>query len=134
MTDITEWKASPRDKIDILLAEYETLRYELVHRSGLQGQTLGAAAAALAAIVVYGMTSEDYCTTGYLVALVLVFGFLVIRYLHLDICMQADRVKQIESSVNQLAGETLMRWESKFGIDQIGYLRRFRDIFLGRSK
>jgi hypothetical protein len=101
---------SPRDKIDVLLQEYNALRAEIVARLKNRFMILGY----VGAIVTYAVFQHE-------VPLEWRAGFAALAGLALLVTwlrgMQmigriARRIARIETRVNELAGEALLTWES----------------------
>jgi hypothetical protein len=101
----------PKDKIAILLKEYDSLRGETVSRTTNCYQLWAAAGAAMAWI-----TSRPIDWRLWILAITLALIFLgVFGALYRDINGLCERVSVIESKVNALAGEELLEWETRWG-------------------
>lgn len=116
------------EKIEILLAEYTVLHTKIVQMNGAMFQTYGIGAVAVTAIV--ALTYQASAVVG-LILLVLLPICLVIafRFTHVETVMTGARVREIEATLNALAGERLLVWHSDFGIVSTGYGSRLRRVF-----
>jgi len=128
MLDYSHEKFSDKEKIMILFKEYDTLRTEVISRSGGGYQVIAIFAGLIAAILAWGATHPPVATfwaaVGTLFAAAIFTAFIVFR----DIYVIAGRVAEIEKKINHLAGEQeLLIWESKRGSATSGLLlRRWR--------
>lgn len=98
-------------KINVLLSEYTTLREEILTRVGHRWQMLGLVGAILAFVATQGeiaLAGRAFLAYAGVVA-ILVLWLRSGQYLaHLS-----TRAAEIERHVNELAGDTLMAWESR---------------------
>ena len=113
-------KLSEKDKIQILLQEYGTLRSEIVSNGNRQFQI-----AALAGVLFTLTLSRPIERRFWIAALIGVialcyFGFAMIR----DIRRLARRVFELEAEINRRAGEELLVWESRWGAGVTGFVFR----------
>jgi hypothetical protein len=104
-------KLSPKDQINILLKEYDTLRAEILGRMNHRWQMLGL----IGAIVAF-ISAQSGAIAGRAIAGVMAVGLFGLwlnsgRY----VARLARRVSEIEKHVNGLAGENLLVWESQGG-------------------
>jgi hypothetical protein len=111
-------------KIQVLLAEYAALRAEVLSRSAQKFQVQTLAGTALVAIV--GLTGLLSAIS--LILLTILLTALGLRLLDQITRRLAARLREIETSVNGLAGETLLRWENESGVGPISYGERLKDI------
>lgn len=131
LSDLTQ-----KDRIQILLSEYATLRAELIARTGYGFQ---------AAIVAFGLITwlsqqDAVKTPGWVwvaapfVAIAIGIAIFVnVR----DLTRAAKRVAEIEQEVNSRAGEHILIWETLGGvIGQMGLAKSFITMVktLSRSK
>jgi hypothetical protein len=100
------------DKIQILLAEYGSLRTEVIHRTNNLYQ-LVAAGAVLFSVAVSRQRIDAvfWITVGLSITVVAAFAFLINR----DLDKAARRLRDLELDINTRAGETLMIWETRWG-------------------
>jgi hypothetical protein len=108
-------------KIQILLHEYNTLRAEVLSRYSAQFQSSTVAVGALIGLMV--AASNPGVGFNWLIILLLIatgpiYGG-VLFWIDIDIAKAAKRLREIETQVNSLAGETLLRWENKYGLGGI---------------
>jgi hypothetical protein len=100
-----------KEKAKVLLSEYDTLRAEILARTGNMYQLFGAAVAVLLWILT---NSWGWSTLRVLAALIILgggFSWLIDR----DIRKAAGRLRQIEHDINRRVGEDLLIWESRWG-------------------
>jgi hypothetical protein len=108
-----------KDKVQILLHEYDSLRLESQNRTS-NGFQLVAIAGAL--FVWLATTSiADYRLW---IGMVVTFGMIVVsnRFIYRDIRKAATRLREIERDINSRVGEDLLVWESRYGCDVTGYI------------
>jgi hypothetical protein len=109
---------SPKDKIQILLAEYAGLRMETIHRTNNLYQLIAALVVLLGFAT--SRTSFDWrfwLYSGSAATLSTAMGWLLYR----DTQRAAARVREIEAIVNDLAGESILEWETRWGGGAVGY-------------
>ncbi|WP_279684775.1 hypothetical protein [Bradyrhizobium sp. SSUT18] len=105
------------DKIWILLAEYNTLRAEVLAARSYMGQGAGIFAAAFMANIAFGYSAgKDY------LALTIILGIFVVAYFaalyawnEKNTISCTARLRNLESAINSLAGERLLVWETVHG-------------------
>src|SRR3984893_7165521 len=114
-------ETTTRDQIRILLAEYNTLRAEIIQRGSWQIQMWSVAGTVTVALlgfaVVYGAIWQSILLL--LFAISLFAGGIL--YNDQDIRFIAARVRELELEINQLAGRELLVWEGRSGLAVIGY-------------
>jgi hypothetical protein len=114
-----------KDRIQILLSEYSTLRAEIISRTA-NGFTLTTIGVTVLTWVIKEFTSNSpwYYWLGAL-TLFVVFGLGVFVNIR-DITRAARRVKALEHEINSRAGEHLLIWETLSGVaTRMGILRSF---------
>jgi hypothetical protein len=120
-----------KEMADILLAEYSTLRDELLQRNTVLNQTFAIGSAVVAAAL--SLLSSPIWAVGLILILVLpaplTFFALMLQY---DTEQAARRLREIESAVNELAGKELLVWETRNGILSISYIDRMKIVLSGR--
>jgi hypothetical protein len=101
----------PRVKIQVLLAEYATLRQEIVSRTGTRFALLGLLLGLSTFVVVprEGVAIFQY-TVGVLVLFILLLVWWRLAWL---IKQCTRRVAEIERKINGIVGEELLVWESR---------------------
>lgn len=101
-----------RDKIQVLLTEYTSLRTEIIHRVNNMYQLL----AVVGALCGWAVTREKFDVRWWAavvpVAIALIACWLM---LNSNIRRVAAHLREIECSVNARAGENLLVWESTWG-------------------
>lgn len=108
--------SSQFQKIQILLHEYDTLRNEVLSRYAAQFQSTG-----VLAIIIIGLTTV-LITQGAKITILVLIGITVMLYIgaqiwiDYDIAKAARRLREIEADVNSRAGETLLQWETVWGL------------------
>jgi hypothetical protein len=102
---------SARDKIQILLAEYNTLRAEVLMRGGTALQVTAIAAALLALLLQRDTDLRFWLGFGVLVCGVVTFTWIIAG----NIGKLAGRIRELEQDINTRAREPLLCWETKHG-------------------
>jgi hypothetical protein len=119
---------STNDKVLTLLAEYSSLRSEILQRNSTFNQYCVISVPASVAAVSFAYTA--FPPAG--IILFLVIGALlytVFRIIEFDTLAAATRVRALEKKLNEMAGEPLVTWETDCGLNTVGYRDRFRYIF-----
>ena len=101
-----------KEKIQILVAEYNTLRAELVACGNKIYNMLAVGSAILTSQIVNFDKPYFWITIGIGVFLIVVFALLNVR----DTRLLAARVKVLEREINTRTGESLLIWESQKGL------------------
>ena len=124
---------SPRDEIAILLAEYGTLRDELLQRNTILNQTFFIAATLGAALIGLLLTSLWVLAVVLIIfsPIPILITTLLIRF---DTYKAAARIRDIESAVNKIANKRLLIWETDNGRYKIGPLNRIRWLISGAEE
>jgi len=110
------------------LAEYNTLRTEILQRATAQIQICTVAGAVAVAVIGYAVQSKSWYVTGCLLPEA-IFLFIGMRFVHQDTKAAAERVVELERAVNTHLGEDALVWEQRFGLSRVGYLERWRKVF-----
>jgi tetrahydromethanopterin S-methyltransferase subunit G len=106
-------------KVQIILHEYNTLRAEVLSRYVAQFQAGGVASIVLLGVFsLFANQGFSYWYVGIGVLDGLLLGA-VLFWIDIDIAKAAGRLREIETQVNTVAGETLLRWENKYGLGGI---------------
>ncbi len=111
---------SEKDKIQILLAEYNTLRTELLNRHTAGFQMVAIGTAVLTWLAAQSIDAK-------FLVLSVVFSIVMacwIWVLYADIRRLGVRIRQLEEDVNRRAGEPLLIWESRWGGNVVGIWKR----------
>jgi len=119
---------STNDKVLTLLAEYSSLRSEIMQRNSVFNQYCVISVPASVAAVSFAYTA--YPPAGISLFLVICgLLYVVFRIIEFDTLAAAARVRVLEKKLNEMAGERLVTWETDCGLNTIGYHDRFRYIF-----
>lgn len=116
---------SAQDEITILLAEYATLRDELLQRNTMLNQMFAIAGTIGTAVVGLAVTSLWAVSIVLLLAspIPLVFFATMLRF---DTYAAGTRIREIEVAINEIAGRRLLVWETDHGRQVVGILDRIR--------
>lgn len=106
---------SRMEEVQILLAEYNTLRTELLQRNTTAHQALGVGGTALIAISAYVLTQKLLAGL-LLLAILVVLVWIVLRMFDFDSRQAAERIKELERAINERAGAKLLAWETNSGL------------------
>jgi hypothetical protein len=101
-----------REKIQIQLSEYNTLRSEILTRTnhGFQIASIGIALAGLL------LQKKEFDWPFWVALIILIVGIGTLLLFTIGIIGQAARqVQKLEASVNRRAGEILISWETVYG-------------------
>ena len=125
MNQPSSGEVSTEEKIKILLQEYTTLRQEIIARTSHGFQMLSVGAVLFSWIILTKTRDAVFW-------LILVFALSIfavgIWFTWRDIEKAAKRIRQLEQSINNRAGEELLVWESKWGSGRTGWFGRARPI------
>jgi hypothetical protein len=102
---------SNRDKIDILMKEYDTLRAEILHRSNTRFAFVGL----FGALATYALFKTDTHTVLTPALIIIAAIFLFFLWIHIGylIFRCSRRIAEIENQINSLADEQLLVWENR---------------------
>jgi len=116
LSDLTQ-----KDRIQILLAEYASLRYEILARTSYGFQIM-----AIFTWIV-AQSSGSLSNLFWIVLTVIGIGFCISIFVNIrDLKKAAYRVKELEHEINSRAGEHLLIWESLSGaLTRMGLIRSF---------
>jgi hypothetical protein len=114
-----------KDRIQILLTEYTSLRSELNARYSSGFVAIGWVT--IAAVWLLGQLTQPKLGCAFWIGLVilLVGALWSLRAIVFDVFNAARRVQEIEREVNDRAGERLLMWETERGGLTAHYWRRF---------
>ena len=99
-----------RDKIQVLLHEYDTLRTEGIYRNSAMFQLIGVGALLFCLLMQQGITYRWFVSLAVFLAVMFVFSY----FLGSDITRSARRVRELERDINARAGEELLVWENRW--------------------
>lgn len=124
---------SPQDEIVILLAEYGSLRNELLQRNTILNQTFFIAATLGAALIGLLLTSLWWLAVVLMIfsPVPILFTTLLIRF---DTYKAAVRVREIENTINAIAKKRLLVWETDNGRYKVGPLKRIKWVMSGAKE
>jgi hypothetical protein len=124
MADQHEESVGAHERIQVLFKEYDALRSSIIGRTSNGYQLWGIGAALLTYLMSRPIDLKFWLL---MVLFGLVFGafsWTTIR----DINKAAERLRELESSINGLAGGELLQWETRWGSGVTGYLGRARPL------
>ncbi len=100
------------EKIRILIAEYNTLRAEIIARAGHGYQMLGFGLTSI--VLLLSLSANKYVTWGvtFVVCILLPFGLWIFWR---ETMKEAKRIREIELDVNSRVKEDLLVWENLWG-------------------
>lgn len=111
MTEGADISDDSKVRIEILLKEYDTLRQEIISRTNNRFAITGFfGAVALFAVTKEGLDAFWKCAISVASLVFLLALWLWIKFL-IDLC--AQRIAKIERRINELAGDTLLEWETE---------------------
>ncbi len=118
MFDHTTQQFSAKEKIEVLLKEYDSLRAEIGKKTSGGYQLITVLAAILAAVL--GLASRNDLRVGLELGIsgtvfVVALGVAFYRISRTDTNIIARRVSDIENQIAEIMGDTLLRWETEFG-------------------
>lgn len=113
-------KIGTKEKIQILLAEYNTLRAEILQRNTVLNQFLIFSIATMLGLVGGLAVAEKFAVSIGSFVLLTCMIVVVFRIVMSDTRRVANRIRQLEARINGLAGEKLLEWESEHGLMRIG--------------
>ncbi len=117
-----------REKVLVLLAEYSMLRAEILQRNSVLNGLLAAGGAATVALIGLAFTKSFWVS---LVLLIVAWaiGFVAFRLLEFDTLAAARHVRDLEATINLIAGERLLTWETDHDLPTVGYRERIKYVF-----
>jgi hypothetical protein len=99
----------------VVMQEYNTLRSEILALyTGLTQATV-ALVGVLGALSTYGLTHDFTRTVKWLIGLSLILYLITQGSLYLGIFRLSAHLRNIEQRINEIAGETLLSWETTAG-------------------
>jgi sugar phosphate permease len=111
------------EKIQILLAEYNTLRDELIARTG-NGVQIGTAIAVIIAAIVTWLLDHSTSWRVYVPSALLVVGVAIFALINIrDTWKAAAEVRALEWQIDRRAGEYLLTHEILSGAARMGFWR-----------
>lgn len=114
--------------LQAILAEYSSLRAEILQRSTAQIQICTVAGTATVAIIGFSVTVKGGVFALWLLPIVAVFLAIGVRFTDRDTVAAAAHIVEIETEINRALGEDTMIWESRHGLLPRGYLSRWLQV------
>jgi hypothetical protein len=115
----SEDRLAAKDKIAVLMGEYNSLRAEIHHRLTLllafTGTGITVSIALVGAIIAQPAWVALYFLL--LVAIGLYVGFAVL--MDFNIYQVTKRLRELEAQINLVAGERLLKWETDHGLGSV---------------
>jgi hypothetical protein len=117
-----------KEKLSILLAEYNVLRAQMLQRNGIINQLFSTFGTIVIAVISYAFTRNI------LVGVVLLICWppvliVVYRLNKSDMYAAAERIKELYVQINECAGESLLKSETASGRSTIGNQGAFGEAF-----
>lgn len=103
---------SAEKKIDVLLAEYGTLRAEILERNTILNQFIAAGAALAVPLIGLGVEFKAWWAVGAMAAAMLLAEFLTWIIVHANTRELTTRLLYLETEINRRVGEPLLAWET----------------------
>lgn len=112
---------SNKEKVQILLHEYTTLRQEIIARTTHGFQLIAAGAV----VLVWALTKPEidgrfWFGVAVAISVILISSAMAFR----DIGKAAERLRELENDINRRAGEQLLVWETYWGGAVTGFWGR----------
>jgi len=124
--DMVDATITEKDRVQVLLAEYQSLRSQIIARGGSMIQTATIGVVGLG-IVASQLRGHPYMS----VSILVIFGvltFFITRIIMMYTAEEAAQIRRLERDVNARTGESLLTWESDRGRCATGYLHGFWDF------
>jgi len=113
------------EQIQILLAEYSMLGAEIIQRTTWKFQLMAAAAAGVAIVGSTFLAGAIY-TGVFFLSIVVVFFCTAILFIRRETREVVDAIVKLERSINELAGQGLLSWETQKVLSAMGHAVRWR--------
>ncbi len=107
----------PKEKLTVLLKEYDSLRAEVLARTNHIYQLFAIAGGAATWLLSRSIDGRFWLLMCGLATVVLAGWWTSVR----DIKKCATRIGELETKVNELVGEDLLQWEKYFGGEATGF-------------
>lgn len=114
----------PKEKVTILLAEYNTLRAELLQRNTIFNQFLIVSIPATITIVGLIVANTAYLAAAVAAGGLALFMAVMAKILMFDTVRAAKHLRGLEARINSIAGDQLLRWETESGLYKVGTFSR----------
>jgi hypothetical protein len=124
---------SDGEKIDILLAEYSTLRNEVLQRNSVLNQFLLVVLTGGVGLATFSIQNGHDKIGVLMLGFLPLIAFLGFKIIEFDTPAASARLKELEKALNGMAGSRLLTWETNRGLQTAGYRQRLRDLFSYRD-
>jgi hypothetical protein len=114
-----------RDRILVLLAEYNTLRTECQHRLTLLMQWTGIAITVIVGLLGFAISNVQLSGLYYLTGAVFFLYAVLVIVIGINVAQLAKRVRELEKQINDVAGERLLRWETDYAWGRVLFPSRY---------
>jgi len=101
------------EPIEILFKEYDTLRAEILAAINNMYQVIGFGVALATALLSWSASKGLHVGFWIMLVVLPLIIWLFWLALHVQISRATERIREIESHVNAIAGEELLRWETR---------------------
>jgi hypothetical protein len=112
-----------KEKIDIIMEEYKTLRAEMIERHTAFIQIFSFGVSGLVGLVTFALTTESQTRRhiSWLLTSALVSGVGAgLLTIHFDTGRLANQLQKIEAEINGRANDPLLSWETRHGLWRVG--------------
>lgn len=130
-----------KDKITIMLEEYRTLRAELLQRNTIMYQIYAISGTIGAATSVIMIQYHAYLAGLVIILALGIWITLTTSIIRYDSRAASTRIRQIEAEINRRSQDTLLCWETQYGLHAAGLRSRIksalepaRRFFIGLRK
>jgi hypothetical protein len=114
------------EKIQVLFKEYEALRSGILGRTNNGYQLWAIGAALLTFLMSRPLDVKFWILMSIFTVVFSLFSWTTFR----DINKAAERLREIEGSINLLAGDELLQWETRWGSGVTGFFGKARPLKL----
>jgi hypothetical protein len=119
-----EQSLGAQEKIQVLFKEYDALRSSILGRTNNGYQLWGIGAALLTFLISRPIDVKFWILMSLFGIVFSIFSWTTYR----DINKAAERLRQLESRINRLAGDELLQWETRWGSGVTGFFGRARPL------
>ena len=112
-------KIEDKERLQIIIAEYSSLRLEKINRINIGYQMV---AVFIGSIGLFVAERIDTMSISAIVMVTVLLGLAIWKVL-VGVLNLATRIKNIEEILNQLSGMKLMEWESEWGSASHGLMK-----------
>jgi hypothetical protein len=119
-----------KDKVQILFKEYDALRAQILARTSNSYQLWAIGAAIITWLLSRPVNSMFWILLTPFVVIFSLFSWTARR----DINKAAERLRELEREINDLASADLLQWELRWGSAVTGYLGAARPLRTSRAR